>query len=65
MSIFLGYKEWILTTYSVKEVGSGLNDNRKKLLKPLDNPEVTPIIVEHKGRLTRFRFNYINSLLRS
>lgn len=52
-------------TYSVKEVGSGLDDNRKKLLKLLDNPNVTHIIVEHKNRLTRFGFNYINSLLKA
>jgi predicted site-specific integrase-resolvase len=52
-------------TYSIKEVGSGLNDNRKKLLKLLDNQQVTHIIVEHKDRLTRFGFNYINSLLKA
>ena len=49
----------------VKEVGSGLNDNRKKLLKLLDNKSIGFIIVEHKDRLTRFGFNYIDTLLKS
>ncbi len=47
----------------VKEVGSGVNDNRKKLLKLLMDPSVTIIVVEHKDRLSRFGFNYIESLL--
>ncbi len=46
----------------IKEVGSGLNDNRQKLLKLLNNKKITRIIVEHKDRLTRFGFNYIKSL---
>lgn len=51
--------------YEVSEVGSGLNDNRKKLLKLLEDPQVTTIIVEHKDRLTRFGFNYIETLLKN
>lgn len=51
--------------YEVSEVGSGLNDNRKKLLKLFEDPEVTTIIVEHKDRLTRFGFNYIETLLKN
>lgn len=43
----------------IKECGSGLNDSRKKLLKVLCDPEVTHIVVEHKDRLTRFGFRYI------
>src|SRR5260221_4876600 len=46
----------------VKEVASGMNDNRKKLLKLLDkNPK--RVVVEHKDRLTRFGFNYFNHVL--
>lgn len=56
-----GYRVNIVT----KEIGSGLNDSRKKLLKLLDDKEVTHIIVEHKDRLTRFGFNYIDSLLKA
>ncbi len=47
----------------VKEVGSGINDNRKKLLKLLFDPTMTVIVVEHKDRLTRFGFRYIETLL--
>jgi putative resolvase len=43
----------------VKEIGSGMNDNRIKLLKILSDVDVTHIVVEHKNRLTRFGFNYI------
>ena len=45
-----------------KEVASGMNDKRAKLTAMLDsNP--THIIVEHKDRLTRFGFNYLELLL--
>jgi predicted site-specific integrase-resolvase len=47
----------------VKEVGSGVNDSRKKLLALLADPTVTVIVVEHKDRLTRFVFKYIETLL--
>lgn len=49
----------------VKEIGSGdVNDTRPKLLKLLIGASVTLIVVEHKDRLTRFGFNYIEQLLR-
>ena len=45
-----------------KEVASGMNDNRKELWKMIDsNPSI--IIIEHKDRLTRFGFNYIERLM--
>ncbi len=47
----------------VKEVGSGVNDNRKKLKKLLESDNWGILIVEHKDRLTRFGFNYIEILL--
>jgi predicted site-specific integrase-resolvase len=43
----------------VKECASGLNDKRPKLMKILENPDVTRIVVEHHDRLTRFGFNYL------
>lgn len=52
---------WIVKEI-VKEVGSGLNDERKKLLKILTNPKVTRLVIEHKDRLTRFGFNYLKNL---
>ena len=47
----------------VKEIGSGVNDTRVKLLKLLTDPTIGLIVVEHKDRLTRFGFNYIEQLL--
>lgn len=46
----------------IKEVGSGLNDERKKLISLLKNKSISKIVVEHKDRLTRFGFNYISTL---
>lgn len=47
----------------IKEVGSGLNDERKKLVELLLSDEpIARIIVEHKDRLTRFGFNYLEIL---
>lgn len=46
-----------------KEVASGMNDNRKQFWKMIDaSPSI--IIVEHKDRLTRFGFNYLERLLK-
>jgi len=50
-------------TKVIKEVGSGVNDNRKKLKKLLESEDWGTVIVEHKDRLTRFGFNYIEILL--
>jgi len=46
----------------VEEVGSGVNDNRKKLSQILKDKDYNKLIVEHKDRLTRFGFNYISIL---
>ena len=47
----------------IKEVGSGLNDERKKLTDLLRSDiKIDRIIVEHKDRLTRFGFNYLQIL---
>jgi len=47
----------------VKEIGSGVNDTRTKLMKLLTDPTIGLIVVEHKDRLTRFGFNYLEQLL--
>ena len=51
----------------IKEVVSGLNDNRSKLNYLLEKElkEFKILLVEHKDRLTRFGFNYIDILLKS
>ena len=46
----------------IKECASGLNDNRPKLLKIFKERKATRIIVEHKDRLTRFGFGFIQVL---
>ncbi len=47
-----------------REIGSGLNEDRKVLWKLLSNTEDYDIlVVEHKDRLTRFGYKYIKKLL--
>ena len=49
----------------LKEVGSGLDDKRKqlqKLLKMVCNNEVRNVYVTYKDRLTRFGFNYLETM---
>jgi putative resolvase len=47
----------------VKEIGSGVNDSRRKFLSLLCDPKITTIVVEHKDRATRFGFRYLEVLL--
>lgn len=50
----------------IKEIGSGLNDNRKKLTWILENRDKYDfIVIEHKDRLTRFGYNYLELFLNS
>ena len=48
----------------IKEIGSGVNDQRPRLIKLLNDSTARRIVVEHKDRLTRFGFNYIETLLK-
>ncbi len=50
-------------TKIVQEIGSSMNDTRPKLLKLLTDPQIGKIVVEHRDRLTRFGFVYIEQLL--
>jgi len=50
---------------TVKEIGSGLNGRRRELVKLLSDPNVTTIVVEHRDRLTRFGFEFIEAALRA
>ncbi len=47
------------------EIGSGINDKRAKLIKLLSGGDFSKLVIEHKDRLTRFGFNYIEILLNS
>lgn len=52
----------------IKEVGSGLNDNRKKFLKLLEmveNDRVENIYITYKDRLTRFGYKYIEVMCKA
>src|SRR5258708_3299079 len=49
-------------TKIVQEIASGMNDTRPKLLKQLTDPQIGKIVVEHRDRLTRFGFIYIEQL---
>jgi len=50
------------TQENIVEIGSGVNDNRTKLLKVLKEGKASKLVVEHKDRLTRFGFNYIKEI---
>lgn len=50
----------------IKEVGSGLNDSRPKLMELFEGKRnIQRIVVEHKDRLTRFGFNYLSALAKA
>ena len=51
--------------YIIKDVGSGLSDTRAgfvKLTNLVINKKITKIIIEHKDRLTRFQYNFIEKM---
>jgi predicted site-specific integrase-resolvase len=48
---------------SVKEIGSGLNGHRKGMMRLLSNGNIQTILVEHRDRLMRFGFEYVESSL--
>ncbi len=47
----------------VKEVGSGLNGNRRQLRRVVGDHTVRTIVVEHRERLCRFGFEYVEAAL--
>lgn len=52
----------------IKDVGSGLSDTRSgflKLTKLVVAKKINKVIIEHKDRLTRFQFNFINLMFDS
>lgn len=53
----------LLVVETVKEVGSGLNGHRRGLLRILRTPGVTAVVVEHRDRLMRFGFEYVEAAL--
>jgi putative resolvase len=47
----------------VKEIGSGLNGNRRGLRRLVSDHTVSMIVVEHRERLCRFGFEYVEAAL--
>lgn len=47
----------------VAEVGSGLNGERRKLMRLLADPEVGTVVVEHRDRLARFGFEMVEAAM--
>lgn len=50
-------------TEVIKEIGSGLNGHRRGLMRLLRMPTVTTVVVEHRDRLMRFGFEYVEAAL--
>src|SRR5699024_11838578 len=50
-------------TTVVKEIASGVDDNRPKLTKLLQDDSWGTLVVEHRDRLTRVGFNWFEVLL--
>ena len=51
-----------------KDVGSGLNDNRKDIIRLIDDIEkdkINRLFITYKDRLTRFGFNYISRICKN
>jgi predicted site-specific integrase-resolvase len=46
-----------------REIASGLNDQRRRLCRILKGDDWDVLLVEHKDRLTRFGWGYIETLL--
>lgn len=61
-------KQGLLVTHIIKDVGSGLNDNRSGFVKLTDliiAHKVNKLVIEHKDRLTRFQFKFIKKMFES
>lgn len=61
-------KHNIPVTHIIKDVGSGLNDNRNGFIRLTDlvvQGKVNKLVIEHKDRLTRFQFKFISKMFES
>lgn len=61
-------KHNLYVEHIIKDVGSGLNDNRSGFIKLSDlivNGKINKVVIEHKDRLTRFQFNFIKKMFES
>ena len=61
-------KHNLYVEYIIKDCGSGLNDKRSGFVQLTDlviKGKVNKVIVEHKDRLTRFQYNFIEKMFGS
>lgn len=64
VSAFYAARGWQISKV-VKECGSGVNDQRPLLLGLLADTSITPIVVEHQDRCSRFGVASIQTLLKA
>ena len=62
MRLYAAAKGYVVVD-EVKEIASGLNENRKKFNSILERTDYDILLVEHKDRLIRFGYNYIEMLI--
>ena len=55
----------IMDAEVVTEIGSGMNDRRRKLNRLLKDPTVATLIVEHRDRLARMDAGLVESALKA
>jgi len=58
-------QQGLCVTQTVTEVGSALNGRRDKLRNLLATPGVATIVVEHRDRLSRFGFEFLEAALKA
>jgi putative resolvase len=58
-------QEGLVVSGVVSEVGSGMNGRRAKLIQLLKDKDKRIIVVEHKDRLMRYGYEYLESALAS
>lgn len=62
VSLFCLANGWTIDEI-VRDIGSGLNDERRGIEKILSQPDPVRLVVEHKDRLTRFGFNFLRAAI--
>jgi putative resolvase len=61
-------KKKLTIEYIIKDVGSGLSDTRTgfiKLTNLVIKGQINKVVIEHKDRLTRFQYNFIEKMFNS
>lgn len=61
-------KKKLSVEYIIKDVGSGLSDTRTgfiKLTNLVIKGKINKVVIEHKDRLTRFQYNFIEKMFNS